>query len=232
MQSLLLRAKSGDNMAMDKLIQDNSALIYSVVKRFIGRGVEAEDLYQLGSIGFVKAVRGYDLSFGTQFSTYAVPKITGEIKRFLRDDGIVKVSRGVRENISKINAAQAAFIKSEGREPRISDLARLTGLQAEEIAFCIDAPTTTVSLDAEMSEGFSLYDTLQSSYDEQKLVERIALKEAIAQLDELWRKIILLRYFKGLTQQKTAEVLGMTQVQVSRIERRAFECMKRTLTVI
>lgn len=232
MLSLIIKAKNGDKEAMNRLVYENSALIHSIVKRFIGRGVEGEDLYQLGCIGFVKAVRGYDESFGTQFSTYAVPKIAGEIKRFLRDDGIIKVSRGIRENVAKINAAQAAFVNREGNEPRISDLARLTGLDAEEIAFCMEAPISASSLDAEIADGFTLYDTVQSNYDEQKLVEHIALKEAIAQLDELWRKIILLRYFKGLTQQKTAEVLGMTQVQISRIERRAFDSMRRSLTVI
>ena len=229
MLSLLLKAKNGDKDAMEKLISDNSALIHSVIKRFYGRGVELEDLYQLGSIGFVKAVRGFDENFGTQFSTYAVPKIAGEIKRFLRDDGIIKVSRGIRENAAKINAAQAAFIKREGKEPRISDLSRLTGLQAEEIALCITAPISASSLDADMSEGFTLYDSLQSNYDEQKLIEHIALKDAISQLDEQWRKIIMLRYFRGLTQQKTANVLGMTQVQVSRIEKRAFDSMRKTL---
>lgn len=232
MLSLLLKAKKGDKDAMEKLLSDNSALIHSIVKRFYGKGVEAEDLYQLGSIGFVKAVRGYDESFGTQFSTYAVPKITGEIKRFLRDDGIVKVSRGIRENAIKVRAAQTAFIKKEGREPRISDLVFLTGLQAEEIALCISAPTSASSLDAELSEGYSLYDTLKSDYDEEKLIEYIALREAIFKLDELWRKIILLRYFKGLTQQKTANILGLSQVQVSRIEKKACDTLKEKLAPI
>lgn len=232
MLSLLMKAKHGDKDSMETLIRENTALIHSVIKRFIGRGVESEDLFQLGSIGFVKAVRGYDENFGTQFSTYAVPKIAGEIKRFLRDDGIIKVSRGIRENVNKISAAQAAFIKREGNEPRISDLCRMTGLQAEEIALCISAPLSATSLDAEISDGYTLYDTLESNYDEQKLIENIALREAIEQLDELWKKVIILRYFKELTQQKTANILGLTQVQVSRIEKRAFERMKKSLAPI
>ena len=232
MLALLLKAKHGDKDSMDKLIRDNMALIHSITKRFIGRGVESEDLFQLGCIGFVKAVRGYDESYGTQFSTYAVPKIAGEIKRFLRDDGIIKVSRGIRENSAKVSAAQAFFLKKEGKEPRISDLCSMTGLDSEEIALCVSAPISASSLDAELSDGYTLYDTLQSNYDEQKLIEKIALRQAIEQLDELWKKVIILRYFKELTQQKTAYILGLTQVQVSRIEKRAFELMKKSLAVI
>jgi len=232
MISCILNAQKGDKEALNKLISENSSLIYSVARRFLGRGVELDDLYQLGSIGFIKAVNSFDESFGTQFSTYAVPKIAGEIKRFLRDDGIIKVSRGIRENAARVSAARAAFEKSEGREARISDICALTGLDSEEVAVCIEAPLTAGSLDAEIAEDFSLYDTIQADYDEQKLVEHLSLKAAIDKLDELWRKVIILRYFGGLTQQKTAEKLGLSQVQVSRIERRAIMSMRENLVSV
>ena len=232
MTDLLIAAKDGDRDAMDKLVQDNSALIYSIVKRFLGRGAEADDLFQLGSIGFIKAVKGYDDSFGTQFSTYAVPKIAGEIKRFLRDDGIIKVSRGIKENAAKVHSAIANYEKAHGKEPRLSDICAVTGLSREDVAECMDAPAYTQSLDAEIAEGLMLMDTIDSGYEEQKLVEHIALRQAIDELDELWRMIIKLRYFSGMTQQETADRLHMSQVQISRVEKKAFEKMRKRLVSI
>ena len=232
MTLLLSAAQNGDKNALDNILRSNSALIYSVARRFMGRGVELDDLYQIGSIGFIKAVKGFDLTLGTQFSTYAVPKIAGEIKRFLRDDGIIKVSRNVKENALKISRAAADYESRYGVVPRISDICSMTGLDIEEVAACMDAPCSAQSLDAEISDGLRLMDTVSSGYEEQKLVEHIALRQAIDELDELWRVIILLRFFGGLTQQQTADKVGINQVQVSRIERKAIEKMRKRLQTI
>ena len=232
MTDLLCAAQSGDRNAMDELIKSNSPLIYSVARRFVGRGADIDDLYQLGSIGFIKAVRGFDPEMGTQFSTYAVPKIAGEIKRFLRDDGIIKVSRTIRENAAKVSAAVSNYENTHGTQPRLSDICALTGLEREDVAACMDAPSTAQSLDAEISEGLRLMDTVDSGFEEQKIVEHIALRQAMDELDELWRTIIVLRYFRGLTQQETAGRMGINQVQVSRIERKAFEKMRKRLVTI
>ena len=232
MTLLLSAAQNGDKNALDNILRSNSALIYSVARRFMGRGVELDDLYQIGSIGFIKAVKGFDLTLGTQFSTYAVPKIAGEIKRFLRDDGIIKVSRNIKENALKISRAAADYESRHGVVPRISDICSMTGLDTEEVAACMDAPCSAQSLDAEISDGLRLMDTVSSGYEEQKLVEHIALRQAIDELDELWRVIIVLRFFGGLTQQQTADKVGINQVQVSRIERKAIEKMRKRLQTI
>ena len=232
MTDLLCAAQCGDRTAMDELIRSNSPLIYSVARRFIGRGADIDDLYQLGSMGFIKAVRGFDPALGTQFSTYAVPKIAGEIKRFLRDDGIIKVSRTLRENAAKVSAAVSNYESTHGTQPRLSDICALTGLDREDVAACMDAPSTAQSLDAEISDGLRLMDTVDSGFEEQKLVEHIALRQAMDELDELWRTVIILRYFRGLTQQETAGRMGINQVQVSRIERKAFEKLRKRLVTI
>ena len=232
MTSLLLDAQKGDKNALDSMLRSNSALIYSVARRFMGRGVELEDLYQIGSIGFIKAVKGFDITLGTQFSTYAVPKIAGEIKRFLRDDGIVKVSRSIKENALKISRAVAIYESMYGTSPRISDICNMTGIDSEEVAACMDVSFEAKSLDAEISDGLRLMDTLSGGFEEQKLVEHIALKQAIDELDELWRVIIIMRFFGGLTQQQTADKVGINQVQVSRIERKAIEKMRNRLQTI
>lgn len=232
MISLLSAAQNGDKQALDELIINNSALIYSIARRFLGRGTELDDLYQIGSIGFIKAVKGFDSTMGTMFSTYAVPKIAGEIKRFLRDDGIIKVSRTIKENAAKVNYAVSSFENEHGVQPRISDICKATGLDKEDVAACMEAPNCTQSLDDEISDGLRIMDTVDSGYEEQKLVEHIALKQAISELNELWRSVIEIRYFKGFTQQETAHRLGINQVQVSRIERKAFEQMRKRLGTI
>lgn len=214
----------------EQMVRDNAPLIWSVVRRFLGRGVEADDLYQLGCIGFLKALRGFDPSYGTQLSTYAVPKIAGEIKRFLRDDGIVKVSRGLKEQGVRIAQARAALERELGREPRLSELSAVTGLDAAEIATCEQAGQHAFSLDTSMTDdGFSLADVLGESREEQ-IVEHLALREAMSRLPELMRAVVALRYFRDLTQQKTAELLGISQVQVSRLEKRAIGEIRQYLT--
>ena len=227
---LILKAQSGDMEASERLVSDNAGLIWSVAKRFIGRGAEAEDLYQLGCLGFVKAVEGFDIQYGTQFSTYAVPKISGEIRRFLRDDGAVKVSRGIKERSASIKAARSALTQALGREPTIGEISRQTGFTPEEIAVAETATAATESIQRESGEeGFSLENILTDTETEEKLVERIALKQAIDGLPERERMVIMLRYFHSLTQQRVAKVLDVSQVQVSRIEKKALEILRERL---
>jgi len=228
--ALLDAAKSGDSAAAGELIRDNSGLIWSVARRFFGRGVDPDDLYQLGCVGFLKAVRGFDSSFGTQFSTYAVPKISGEIRRFLRDDGPVKVSRGVKERAASIRAARAQLEQSLGREPTLSELSGRTGLPPEEIASCETAVSPSESLQKETGEeGFTLESVLGDWGQEERLVEQVALREAVSALPERERLVILLRYFRGMTQSDAARVLKVSQVQVSRLEKRAVERLRANL---
>ena len=205
--ALLEEARRGDNDACARLIEENAGLIWSIVRRYYGRGTDPEDLYQLGCLGFLKAVRGFDPAFGCQFSTYAVPKIAGEIRRFLRDDGAVKVSRG----------------------PALSELAEETGLEPEEIAAAEEANLPVASLQMETGDGFTLESVLGTEGMEEAIVEREALRGAVAALPERERQVILLRYFRGMTQDRTAKVLGVSQVQVSRIERKAVEHLRRKL---
>ena len=226
---LLEAAVQGDEQACEQMLRDNSGLIWSIVRRYYGRGVEPDDLYQLGCLGFIKAVKGFDLTFGTQFSTYAVPKIAGEIRRFLRDDGAIKVSRGIREQAATIFDAREKLKNTLGREPVLSELSEETGLRPEEIAQCELAVAEPESLQRETGDGLTLEGMLGSESPEESLVEKIALREAIEALPERERMTILLRFFKGLTQEQTARLLGVSQVQVSRLERRALEKLRALL---
>ena len=227
--ALLEEARRGDNEACTRLIEENGGLIWSVVRRYYGRGAEPEDLYQLGCLGFLKAVRGFDPAFGCQFSTYAVPKIAGEIRRFLRDDGAVKVSRGLKERAGTIRAARERLAAALGREPALSELAAETGLEPEEIAAAQEAGLPVASLQSETGEGLTLESVLGDGGMEEGIVEREALRAAVAALPERERRVILLRYFRGMTQERAAGLLGVSQVQVSRIERRAVERLRRKL---
>ncbi len=223
-------AKSGDREAAQRLVEENSGLIWSVARRFFGRGTEPDDLYQLGCLGFLKAIEGFDMSFGTQFSTYAVPKISGEIRRFLRDDGAVKVSRSIKEQAQRIKAARSGLEQRLGREVHISELASETGLTAEEIAFAETATSQTESLQRETGEdGFTLEHVLTDGAQEERMIEYVALRCALENLPEKERKTLYLRYFHGMTQEKTAKVLGVSQVQISRLERRAIETLRKML---
>ena len=229
--SLLEAAQRGDNDACERLLIDNSGLIWSVARRYYGRGVDPEDLYQLGCLGFLKAVRGFDLEYGTQFSTYAVPKIAGEIRRFLRDDGVVKVSRGLKERSAALRQARQQLSQQLGREPTVSELSAATGLEPEDIAAADTASLTVASLQSESGEeGFTLESVLGSDGMEDEVVERLTLRAAIDQLPERERKVIFLRFYKNLTQDRVARVLGVSQVQVSRIERRAIGHLRQALS--
>lgn len=222
LEDLIRLAQQGDKEASETLVKENSGLIWSVARRFLGRGTEGDDLYQLGCLGFLKAVDGFDLDYGTQFSTYAVPKISGEIRRFLRDDGAVKVSRTIKEQAASIKAARSNLTNALGREPTISELSEKTGFTPEEIALAETATAATESIQRETGEdGFSLEDVLTDTQTEESLVEKISLKQAISNLPERERTVIQLRYFHGLTQQRVSTVLQVSQVQVSRIEKKA-----------
>ena len=227
--SLLDAARGGDNDACERLLLENSGLIWSVARRYYGRGVDPEDLYQLGCLGFLKAVRGFDTSYGTQFSTYAVPKIAGEIRRFLRDDGAVKVSRGLKERAGSIRAARDRLQAVLGREPTLSELAEETGLEPEEIAAAEEANLPVASLQMETGDGLTLESVLGTDGMEEGIVEREALRSAVSSLPDRERQVIVLRYFRGLTQDKTARIMGVSQVQISRVEKKAMAYLRRRL---
>lgn len=223
-------AQSGDREAAGRLIEENSGLIWSIAKSFFGRGVDADDLYQLGCVGFLKAIDGFDESFGTRFSTYAVPKISGEIRRFLRDDGTVKVSRGIKEQAAQIKSARLDLEQRIGREPNISELAAETGFSPEEIAFAEVATGPAESLQRETGEdGFTLELVLGDYAAEEKMVEHVALRAAIEKLPYKERQVVALRYYHGMTQQNCAKVMRVSQVQISRLERRAVEALREML---
>lgn len=229
-EDLIARAQEGDQEASAALVEENSGLIWSVARRFLGRGTEAEDLYQLGSLGFLKAVEGFDLEYGTQFSTYAVPKIAGEIRRFLRDDGAVKVSRGIKEQAAAIKAARNRLTHALGREPTIQEIAAQTGFSPEEIALAETATAATESIHRENGdEGFTLENVLTDTESEERMVEKIALRQAIEALPEREKMVVKLRYFHSLTQQRVAKVMNVSQVQVSRIEKKALAMLKELM---
>ena len=229
--ALLEAAQAGDNDACERLLIDNSGLIWSVARRYYGRGVDPEDLYQLGCLGFLKAIRGFDTEYGTQFSTYAVPKIAGEIRRFLRDDGAVTVSRGTKERAASLRLKRQELSQRLGREPTVGELAEATGLEPEDIAAADTAVLTVASLQGESGEdGFSLEAVLGDEGIEDELVEKLTLRQAIDALPERERMVILLRFYKNLTQDRVSKVLGVSQVQVSRIERRAVAKLREALT--
>ena len=231
MTAALRAAKNGDKQAAETLVTENSGLIWSIARRFFGRGVDTDDLYQLGCVGFFKAIEGYDESYGTQFSTYAVPKISGEIRRFLRDDGAVKVSRGIKEQAQSIKAARCRLEQKLGREPTVSELSEETGLEPAEIAATETAVGPTESLQRETGdEGFTLEHILGDYGQEERLIERVALRETISRLPEREQRVISLRYFHSMTQDSAARVLGVSQVQVSRLEKRAVESLRQMLS--
>jgi RNA polymerase sporulation-specific sigma factor len=212
-------------------VTENSGLIWSVARRFLGRGAEADDLYQLGCLGFLKAVEGFDLQYGTQFSTYAVPKIAGEIRRFLRDDGAVKVSRSLKEQAMTIKTTRNHLATALGREPTVLEISRQTGFTPEEIALAENATAATESIQRESGEeGFSLENILTDTESEEKMLEHIDLSQAISKLPEREALVIKMRYFHALTQERVAKVLQVSQVQVSRIEKKALTHLRELLS--
>lgn len=227
--TLLDRAQNGDNDACQQVLTENVGLIWSIVKRYSGCGVDTDDLYQLGCIGFIKAVKGFDLTYGTQFSTYAVPKIAGEIRRFLRDDSSVKVGRSLREKGQTLFYTRERLRHTLGREPQLSELAQETGMTVEEVAAVELANGPLESLQQETIDGLTLESTLGTDSPEEGMVEKIALREAIDSLPERERITILLRFFRGMTQEQTARILKVSQVQVSRLERKGLAKLREIL---
>ena len=229
-EELIRQSQAGDMLARESLVLENSGLIWSVARRFIGRGTDQEDLYQLGCLGFLKAVEGFDLEYGTQFSTYAVPKISGEIRRYLRDDGAVKVSRGVKERAATIKMARMTLTNSLGREPTLQELSEKTGFTPEDIAIAESATATVESIQQQTGEdGFSLEHILSDTESEERILEKISLKQAIRSLPEREATVIKLRYYHGLTQERISRVLQVSQVQVSRIEKKALLHLKELM---
>ncbi|MCL2082481.1 MAG: sigma-70 family RNA polymerase sigma factor [Oscillospiraceae bacterium] len=227
---LLEAARQGDSEALEKVVLENSGLIWSVARRYFNRGAEPDDLYQLGCIGFLKAVSGFDPEYGTQFSTYAVPKIAGEIRRFLRDDGAVKISRTIKERALSLRMAKEKLANELGRDPVLSELSEYTGVPVEEIAEAELANLPVESLQRENNtEGFTLENELGTPGHENQVVERLVLQGAIEKLNDRERQVILMRYYKNMTQDQTARVLGVSQVQISRLERRAIDNLRKNI---
>ena len=228
LKARIAAAQKGDRQALDALLQENTPLVWSVARRFFGRGCEAEDLFQLGCIGLLKALRDFDLSLGVELSTYAVPRIAGEIRRFLRDDGPVKVSRTLRERAALLRQVQAKLEAQTGQSPRLSDLCRETGLTPEEAMEALNAPREADSLDAALpGQERTLGEVLPDRTGD--ATEGLALREALCRLEPQLRQVLLLRYLRDLTQQKTGQVMGLSQVQVSRLEKKARTALKAAL---
>lgn len=229
-RTLLRQAREGDTSACAQLVEENNGLIWAIARRYFGRGIEPDDLYQLASMGFVKAVQGYDESYGTAFSTYAVPKITGEIRRFLRDDGAIKVSRATKEQAIRLRRLQNELEAELGREVTVSELAERAGVSPEEVASCEQAVSQVDSLQRVLSEdGASLGEMIGDDGIEEKITLRLSLHQALANLPEREKQVIALRYGREMTQAQIAAIIGVSQVQVSRIERKAIELLRREI---
>ena len=229
---LVRLAKTGDKNAAEELIVNNSSLIKSVVRRFLGRGVEYDDLFQLASIGFIKAINNFDESFNVRFSTYAVPMIAGELKRFLRDDGSIKVSRIIKGLNYKIKVIVEEARKNGEDSPSVDRLAEMFGVEKEDIALAIGADKRLVSIydKVDSEKDIEYLDTIESDEREDELIEKIMLREAIDSLSEREKKIVLLRYFSDKTQSEIAKELGVSQVQISRLETKIVENLKQKLS--
>mgnify|MGYP003371272032 FL=1 len=232
--ALIGRSHQGDKEARDTLFEENTGLIYSVAKRFLGRGVEMDDLFQIGSIGLLKAVDHFDLSFDVRFSTYAVPMIAGEIKRYLRDDGLLKVSRSLKENCARIYQLREELERTLDREPTLEELAGECGMSMEELVLAMESGAEVESLHKTIYQGegneISLMDKLPEKVNGQEvLLDRILLEEILGSLDARERRLIYMRYFQEKTQTEIAGELGISQVQVSRLEKRILKNLRGKL---
>lgn len=228
---LILRAHDGDKAARERLVQENTGLVWCVVKRFYGRGMEAEDLFQIGTIGLIKAIDKFDLSYGVRFSTYAVPVIAGEIRRFLRDDGILKVSRSLKELAIKAGQAKEEYIMRYRKEPTVAELSEMIGVAKEELVQAMEAASEVESLQRPLHESdgseVSLIDRLEEKTDPQeKVIDRMFLQSLLETLEKQERCLIYLRYFENRTQSQTGKILGISQVQVSRLEKKILNHMR------
>ncbi|HIU00767.1 MAG TPA: SigB/SigF/SigG family RNA polymerase sigma factor [Candidatus Coproplasma excrementavium] len=230
---LISRAKSGDNAAKEKLLTENANLIKSIVRRYLGKGVEYDDLYQLAGIGLLKAINGFDESYGVRFSTYAVPMIAGEIKRFMRDDGSIKVSRALKAEAKAINRFIEEYAAANGRQPAVKEIAARFSMPESQVVFTMGSSSMPLSLSSQGEykdeKTGELIDKLPSQDRQDDMIEVLQLKSAIEGLSERDKKVIMLRYFRDMTQSEVASFLGVSQVQVSRIESRILEYFKKQL---
>ncbi len=228
------QAKTGDENAKTNLIEHNVSLVKCIVKRYLGKGVDYDDLFQIACMGFLKAIAGFDESFGVKFSTYAVPMIAGEIKRFMRDDGAVKVSRAMKQTAKEINLFIEGYIAERGAQPSVSEIAKKFGLDEAETVFVMGSSKMPVSLygGSEFKDGKEreLIETLPASDDQEEMLDKMLLRGAIEELPERERRIIVLRYFRDMTQSEVAERIGVSQVQVSRIESRIIKEFREKLS--
>ena len=232
--NLLKQAKEGNRESENEFIKNNIGLVHLVVKRFLLRGSETEDLVQIGMLGLYKAMKNFDFSYDVKFSTYAVPMITGEIKRYLRDDGIIKVSRTIKEMNKKIKFETEKFEKENQRQPSLNEISQITGISKEDIIMSINSSDNVVSLDetaTKEDEKLLLINKIAdvNAYDETKIVDKIAIKEMISKLKPKERQVIILRYFKEMTQENIAKMIGVSQVQVCRIEKKVLSKLKASL---
>lgn len=231
---LIVKAQQGDHLAKEQLVEENIGLVWSLVRRFVNRGYDLEDLFQIGSIGLIKSIDKFDTSFGVRFSTYAVPMILGEIKRFLRDDGMIKVSRSLKDVAYKARLKKEELVRELDREPTISEIAAGLEMEVEEIVLAMEANTEVESLQAVIHQGegrpITLSDKVdQSPKEQENIMDRLLLGELIEQLEPQERQIIMFRYFQDRTQTEIAELLGISQVQVSRIEKRILKRMRKMI---
>lgn len=230
------KAQEGDKYELERLIRQNSGLIWSIVKRFSGRGFELEDLYQIGCVGFIKSIKRFDTSFEVKLSTYTVPYILGEIKRHIRDNGAIKVSRSIKELQAKINQIQTEYKITHKEEISINEIAKKLKVSKEDVAIALEATKPIESIDntyksEKGDKGISLIDKVSTGENQEEIItNKIALKEAINKLEDNDKQIILLRFYKEKTQSEVARILGVSQVQVSRTERKILNKMKTALT--
>ena len=228
----IIEAQNGSKEAMEKLINVNNGLIWSIVKRFLDRGFETDDLYQIAAIGFMKAIKKFDTSFDVKLSTYAVPYILGELRRYIQTEGPIKISRSIKELLYKISEIEKEYIK-KGKEASFEEIAKEAGVSKEEIVIALESKKQVTSIYENESDedGVSIEDKISSNVDEATLItNKLVISELIDNLTDKERQVILLRYFRGKTQAEVAKVVGVNQVQVSRIEKRVLDLMKRKLT--
>lgn len=232
------KAQSGDKNALEELIEENNGLIWSIVKRFYGRGHEPEDLYQIGCLGFIKSIKRFNTDFEVKLSTYAVPYMIGEIKRYIRDDGPVKVSRSIKDLGIKIRELQREKINKQGKEPKIQEIAKELNVDLDDVILAMEATNSVESIEGTKhinnkdGKSISLLDTLSTeNNEEESITNKLAIGQLIKDLKDREKEIILLRYYKEKTQAQVAKILGISQVQVSRLERKILENMRRKMTM-
>lgn len=231
---LIRRAKNDDNDAKEELLENNKLLLKSIVRRYLNKGVEFDDLYQLACVGFLKAIKSFDESFETRFTTYVVPMIIGEIKRFLRDDGSIKVSRLIKTQYNKINRYIEEYVKDKGVNPTVTEISKSLEIDQEDVILALESSRQLVSLyesvDDGVEKGIELIEKIPDGYEEDSLVDKIQLKTAIENLPDREKKLIILRFYSDKTQSETAKALGISQVQVSRLESKILTNMKANIS--